>query len=104
MITALPDVLRACLSEAADCADPLTDGELEEFLDTHQGEGCGYDNCRNAIAGPVTKFETKVEDNAGRHDTLVEVAPWAMSEAMGGVLQRPRSVRPALRGILGQVR
>ena len=85
MITPLPDVLRACLSEAADCADPLTDGELEEFLDKHQGEGCGYDNCCKAIAGPITLFDNKVDDGAGRHDTMVEVAPWAMSEAMGGL-------------------
>ena len=77
--TPLPDVLRACLCEAGDCADPLTDGELDEFLDTYHGEGCGHDGCRNAMDGPVTQFAAMLEDGAGRHDTLVEVAPWAMA-------------------------
>ena len=39
-VIALPDVLRACLSEASQVADPLTDAELETFLDTHTGGGC----------------------------------------------------------------
>ncbi|WP_375481985.1 bifunctional DNA primase/polymerase [uncultured Mycobacterium sp.] len=83
-ITPLPDVLRECLSEAADCADPLTDAELDTFLDTYTGGGCGRAGCRHTVSGPVARFRGEVENGAGRHDSLVKVAPWAMSEAMAG--------------------
>jgi hypothetical protein len=83
-LTPLPDVLRECLSEAAECVDPLTDAGLEAFLDTYQGGGCGRDGCRHAISGPVTQFRGDVGGGASRHDSLVKVAPWAMSEAMAG--------------------
>ena len=80
----LPDVLRACLTEAGESADPLTDAELDAFLDAHTGDGCGRDGCRHTVNGPVTKFCDDVGDGASRHDSLVKVAPWAMSEAMAG--------------------
>ena len=48
----LPDVLRECLTEAGESADPLTDAELEAFLDAHNGDGCGRDGCRHMVSGP----------------------------------------------------
>lgn len=83
-LTALPDVLQLCLREAVVQADPLNDGELEAFLDTHTGGGCGRDGCRNSPKGPVTQFKAEVADGASRHDTMAKVLPWAMSEAMLG--------------------
>ena len=80
----LPDVLRRCLSEAADEADPLTEAELEEFLDTYVGGGCGRQGCRNSPKGPVTRFNNQVAEGCSRHDTMASVLPWALSEAMGG--------------------
>lgn len=83
-VTALPKVLRDCLSEAAESNDPLTDAELEAFLDTYQGGGCGRADCRHKVSGPVKQFEEHVANGASRHDTMLKVAPWAMSEAMAG--------------------
>jgi hypothetical protein len=83
-IGALPDSLRECLSEAAESTEPLTDTELEAFLDTYQGGGCGRDDCRHSVNGPAKQFQEYVADGASRHDTMVRVAPWALSEAMAG--------------------
>ncbi|QZY45072.1 MULTISPECIES: bifunctional DNA primase/polymerase [Mycolicibacterium] len=80
----MPDVLRDCLSEAGETADPLTDVELSAFLDAHTGEGCGRDGCSHVVDGPVKNFRTAVEDGASRYETLVKVAPWALSEGMAG--------------------
>ncbi len=80
----LPGVLRACLSEAAGEADPLTEAELDEFLDTYVGGGCGREDCRNTPRGPVTRFNNQVAQGCSRHDTMASVLPWAFSEAMGG--------------------
>jgi hypothetical protein len=80
----LPDVLRECLTEAGESAEPLTDAELDAFLDAHTGGGCGRERCRHTVQGPVTQFCELVADGAGRHDTMVKVAPWAFAEAMGG--------------------
>ena len=80
----LPDVLRACLSEAADEVDPLTQAQLDEFLDTYVGGGCGREDCRHSPKGPVTRFNNQVAQGYSRHDTMASVLPWALSEAMGG--------------------
>lgn len=80
----MPKVLRDCLSEAGDSADPLTDAELTAFLDTNTGGGCGREDCRHEVAGPVANFNAQVEENASRYETLVKVAPWAFSEATAG--------------------
>jgi hypothetical protein len=80
----LPDVLRACLSEAGAEADPLTEAELEEFLDTYAGDSCGRENCRNTPRGPVARFNNQVAQGRSRHDTMASVLPWALSEAMAG--------------------
>ena len=82
----MPDVLRECLSEAAEIADPLTDDEFDAFLDTHPGEGCGRDGCRNRVNGPVELFKSQIAQGGAvsRHDEMVKVTPWAFSEAMAG--------------------
>jgi hypothetical protein len=80
----LPDVLRACLTEAAETADPLTNAEMDAFLDTHTGEGCGREGCRHTIAGQVTQLQQRIAGGASRHESLVSVAPWAFAEAMAG--------------------
>ena len=80
----MPEVLRKCLSEATESAGPLTNAELDAFLDAHTGGGCGRGNCRHKIDGPISNFDTKVDDGASRYQTLVRVGPWAMSEAMAG--------------------
>ncbi len=64
VVGALPDVLRECLCEAADSADPLTDAELEAFQDTYSGDGCGHEGCRNSIAGPAKQFRDLVAGGA----------------------------------------
>jgi hypothetical protein len=83
-VTPMPDVLRDCLSEAAESKDPLTDAGLDEFLDKYTGGGCGRENCRHKIAGPISKYNAKVDDGASRYQTLVEISPWSFSEAMAG--------------------
>lgn len=80
----MPDVLRECLSEAGASADPLTDAEMEAFLDTHSGGGCGRDGCRHTIDGPVKQLRERIANGESRHDSLVKVAPWAFAEAMAG--------------------
>ncbi|MFZ1178675.1 MAG: bifunctional DNA primase/polymerase, partial [Mycobacterium sp.] len=80
----LPGVLRASLLAAAGEADPLTQAELEEFLDTYLCGGCGRQGCRNSPKGPVTRFRHQVADGCSRHDTMASVLPWALSEAMAG--------------------
>jgi len=83
-LRALPEALRASLLAAADESDPLTRAELEEFLDTYTGGGCGREDCRNSPKGPVTRFKNQIADGCLRHDTMASVLPWALSEAMGG--------------------
>lgn len=83
-VSPLPEVLRECLTEAADQNDPLTDAELEAFLDAHTGGGCGRDSCRHKIDGPITNYNANVDEGASRYQTLVAVAPWAFSEAVAG--------------------
>lgn len=80
----LPEVLHASLLAAAGEADPLTQAELEEFLDAHAGGGCGRQGCRNSPRGPLTRFRNQVADGCSRHDTMASVLPWAFSEAMAG--------------------
>lgn len=80
----LPDVLRECLTEAGETADPLTDAEMDTFLDTHTGDGCGREHCQHTIAGQVTQLRQRIADGASRHESLVSVAPWAFAEAMAG--------------------
>ncbi|WP_158083997.1 bifunctional DNA primase/polymerase [Mycobacterium persicum] len=80
----MPDVLRECLSEAGESADPLTDAELDAFLDAHTGGGCGRENCPHKIDGPIAKYNANVDAGASRYQTLVAIAPWALSEAVAG--------------------
>jgi hypothetical protein len=80
----LPDVLRACLSEAAGEGDPLTEAELDAVLDTYVGGGCGCGGCRSSVKGPVAWFNNQVAEGCSRHDTMASVLPWALSEAMAG--------------------
>ena len=83
-LRALPEALRASLLAAADESDPLPRAELDEFLDTYTGGGCGHQDCRNSPKGPVTRFKNQIADGCSRHDTMASVLPWALSEAMGG--------------------
>jgi hypothetical protein len=83
-LSPLPDVLRECLLEAAAEADPLSDAELKDFLDTYTGQGCGRKICRNSPKGPLTRFNNQVAAGCSRHDTMASVLPWALSEAMAG--------------------
>ena len=92
-VRGLPEVLRACLSEAAEEADPLTKAELDEFLDTYVGGGCGRQDCRNSPRGPVTRFTNQVAQGCSRHDTMASVLPWALSEAMGGCYSAREAVK-----------
>jgi Bifunctional DNA primase/polymerase, N-terminal len=80
----LPEVLRECLTEAGDDAEPLTDAELDAFLDAHTGGGCGREDCRHKIDGPVKNYNATVDGGASRYETLVAVMPWAFSEAVAG--------------------
>lgn len=80
----MPDVLRACLSEAGESVDPLTDAQLEAFIDAHTGDGCGRDQCAHSVDGPITRYHAVVDTGASRYETLVSTAPWALSEAMAG--------------------
>ncbi len=80
----LPGVLRASLLAAAGETDPLTQAELDEFLDTYTGGGCGREGCWNSPKGPVTRFKNQVADGCSRHDTMASVLPWAFSEGMAG--------------------
>lgn len=84
LVTAMPEVLRECLSEAGETADPLTDAELDAFCDANRGDGCGREDCRHGISGPVANFNAQVDEGASRYETLVKVAPWAFSEAVAG--------------------
>ncbi|GFG73587.1 hypothetical protein MBOT_09520 [Mycobacterium botniense] len=79
----LPEVLRECLTEAAGQNDPLTDAELEAFLDAPPG-GCGRENCRHNVSGPADWFDAQVDGNASRHEKMTAALPWAFSEAMAG--------------------
>lgn len=84
-VGSMPDVLRDCLSEAGASSDPLTDAEMEAFLDTHTArDECGRAGCRHGVAGPVKQLRDRIADGEGRHDSLVKVAPWAFAEAMAG--------------------
>ncbi|SRX95097.1 hypothetical protein MSP7336_03361 [Mycobacterium shimoidei] len=80
----LPEVLRECLTEAAESADPLTDAELDLFLDTYTGGGCGRGGCRHTVDGPADWFKAAVAEGASRHEKITAALPWAMSEAMAG--------------------
>lgn len=80
----LPNVLRECLTEAGETADPLSDAEMDAFPDTHTADGCGRESCRHTIAGQVTQLRQRIADGASRHESLVSVAPWAFAEAMAG--------------------
>jgi Bifunctional DNA primase/polymerase, N-terminal len=80
----MPDVLRECLSEAGQCADPLTSAEMVAFLDTYTGSDCGRGDCRNKVAGPVKQLRQCIENGGSRHESLVKVAPWAFAEALAG--------------------
>ncbi len=80
----LPAALRASLLAAANESDPLTRAQLDEFLDTYLGGGCGREDCRNSPKGPVTRFNHQIAQGCSRHDTMASVLPWALSEAMGG--------------------
>ncbi len=98
----LPEALRTSLLAAAGEADPLTKTELEQFLDTYAGGGCGREDCRNSPKGPVTKFKNQIAEGCSRHDTMASVLPWAFSEAMAGCYsareaceQRRTPTRPA---------
>lgn len=92
----LPELLRDCLSEAGECRDTLNDAEMEAWLDAGHDAECSHPNCRNVINGPVKRFHDSVEGGASRHCTLVDVAPWALSEAMSGCYPR-REAYDALR-------
>lgn len=83
-VSPLPEVLRECLTEAADQNDPLTDAELEAFLDAHTGGGCGRENCRHTVSGPADWFDAQVDGNGSRHEKMTAALPWAFSEAMAG--------------------
>jgi hypothetical protein len=80
----LPEALRASLLAAGNETDPLTRAQLDEFLDTYPGGGCGREGCRNSLKGPVTRFNHQIVEGCSRHDTMASVLPWALSEAMGG--------------------
>ena len=80
----LPDALRACVSEASEAKDPLTNAELETFLNTHTGGGCEADDCTNTPEGQANWFKTQVAQGASRHDSMCSAGVWAMCEAMGG--------------------
>ncbi|MDO3398679.1 bifunctional DNA primase/polymerase [Mycolicibacterium neoaurum] len=83
-VGAMPEVLRECLTEAGESADPLTDAAMEAFLDTYTGGGCGREDCRHSVAGPVKQLRQRVANGESRHDSLVRIAPWAFAEAMAG--------------------
>lgn len=89
----LPAVLRACLSESADEADPLTRAELDAFLGTYTGGGCGHQGCRNSPKGPVTKFKNEVAQGCSRHNAMLSVLPWALSETMAGCYPARQAVQ-----------
>jgi hypothetical protein len=80
----MPDVLRECLTEAGESADPLTDAEMATFLDTYVGGGCGRETCRHSVAGPAKQLRERIANDESRHESLVRVAPWAFAEAMAG--------------------
>lgn len=80
----MPDALRDCLSEASEGKEPLTDAEVERFLDRYTGAGCGRDGCRHKIDGPIKSFNKSVDDGGSRYESLVSVMPWAFSETMAG--------------------
>jgi hypothetical protein len=84
VIGPLPDVLRECLTEAGESVDPLTDSEMDVFLDTYKGDGCGRDDCRHKVSGPADWFDAEVGQGASRHDKITATLPWAFSEAMAG--------------------
>lgn len=80
----MPVALRDCLTEAGVSADPLTGAEMEAFLDTYTGGGCGRAACRHNPAGPVKQLHERIANGESRHESLVKVAPWAFAEAMAG--------------------
>lgn len=80
----MPVALRDCLTEAGVSADPLTDAEMETFLDTYTGSGCGRETCRHNPAGPAKQLRERIENGESRHESLVKVTPWAFAEAMAG--------------------
>ncbi|MEN4473550.1 bifunctional DNA primase/polymerase [Mycolicibacterium cosmeticum] len=90
-VGSMPEVLRKCLSEAGETADPLTDAELSAFLDVHTGEGCGRDDCSIVVDGAVKNFHTAAQDGASRYGTLVNVAPGRCRK------RRPAATRRAMR-------
>ena len=69
LVGPLPEVSRECLTEAGESADPLTDAELEAFLDAHNGDGCGRDGCCHIVGGPAKSFMAEVDQGASRHQT-----------------------------------
>jgi hypothetical protein len=97
VIGPLPDVLRECLTEAGETAEPLTTAELDEFLNAYNGGGCGRENCAHEVCGPVKRFNADVDEGASRHESMVAILPWALSEAMAGCYPA-REVFDALSG------
>ena len=81
------------MSESADEADPLTRAELDAFLGTYTGGGCGHQGCRNSPKGPVTKFKNEVAQGCSRHNAMLSVLPWALSETMAGCYPARQAVQ-----------
>ncbi len=78
--TSPPDALRDCLSGANTTdVDPLTDTELEAFLQTHN-----RDERPGAMAAVLNKFRADVEAGMSRHYAVVKYLGMGYRDAIAG--------------------
>lgn len=82
----LPKVLRDCLSEAGEQADPKTPEQLEQFLGEHVG-----DDRPHALKGQVNKFLAEFDAGASRHESITKALCWAFREAIAGCYPAQRA-------------
>lgn len=77
----MPPVLAGLLKDASEKADAVTRAEL----------AAARAGARGGLAtgmferGPLLRYRERIAEGAHRHDTLVEVLPWVMREALAGM-------------------
>lgn len=86
VVPVLPADLADALADSTDREAVLPDADIEVFLDSYAGtDPAGVGWRPGALDGPVEWYRSATEDQgAGRHDSMVEAACWALREARAG--------------------
>jgi putative DNA primase/helicase len=79
-IPVLPEYVADLLTDGSVIEGAFSDSEVQTFLDTYISKLKPH-----AIEGPVRTFADRVRDGKGRHSTMIDMACWAMREAMAGL-------------------